>query len=241
MRLVFACLILLSNACQPTEFRSCPNGQTNVTKHLYQDVVTEIIEHRLGHAYLPEQDRQVFWQHFQQADRQVPTAEDSAWQHEQEVRLQNHLFQDTARFQTFYLNTSADRRTLLADLPAQFASLPSASPLAALLLTVAPTQPQAAVECLNSLQQEMQAEEFQLCTAKLQAAVSGKGNMRQVERGQGMGTLSLSKVVFNARKDQALVAFGWRCGPRCGYGEVLLVEKQKGRWRIKRAEPTWIS
>ncbi|PJJ60504.1 hypothetical protein [Hymenobacter chitinivorans] len=237
MRWTLYVLLGLSSACQPTEFRACPNLQTDPTKQLYQDVVTELIEHGLDHAYLPEQQQQVLWQHLATVDHPVPTATDTAWHQEQEARFQNQLFQDTAHFQTFYLNTTYEKGPVLADLPAQLSTLPPSSRVAGLLRSFAALSQQAVADSLRHLQRRLQAADFQLCTATLRAAEPAPA----FGHSPGRGTLSLSKVVFNARRDQALLAYGWTCGPRCGFGEVLWVEKTKGRWRIRQAEMTWIS
>jgi hypothetical protein len=239
MRRFFSSILVLCAACGSNDFRLCPTTHTNPTKQLYNDVVIELIEQRLSNAFLPREDRQVMWQHFATSDQLEPTRADSVWVRAQKVHFQHQLFQDTARFQTFYLRTTGAYKAHLANLPAQFTTLSTgpkvAVRLAALLTALTPQQPQAALDSLNTVQQHMQAQEFQLCTAKL---VPLPAAQRFPEAG---GTITLSSVVFNASQDQALLAYGWQCGPRCGFGEVLWVEKVQGRWRIKQAEGTWIA
>ncbi|GGF27295.1 hypothetical protein [Hymenobacter cavernae] len=239
MRQFLSVLLVLCSACGSSDFRPCPNTHIDLTKQLYNDVIIEIIEQRLHNAYLPKEDQQVIWQHFVTSDHLEPTAADSVWVRAQKVHFQQQLFQDTARFQTFYLRTMGAYKTQLANLPTQFTTV-QAGPkvlarLAALITALAPQQPQAALDSLNTVQQHMQAQEFQLCTAKL---VPLQAAQRVHEAG---GTITLSSVVFNAHQDQALLAYSWQCGPRCGLGEALWVERVKGRWRIKQAEGIWIA
>ena len=85
----------------------------------------------------------------------------------------------------------------------------------------------------------MPAQEFRLCTSRLQGII-GEPNWKEW-KDLDVNVLALSKVFFNVKQDQAMLSFGWRCGPRCGFGEVLLVELVAGRWRIKQAIQTWIS
>ncbi|MBO3272228.1 hypothetical protein [Hymenobacter defluvii] len=239
MRPFFCVLLVFCSACGSNDFRLCPTTHTDPTKQLYNDVVIELIEQRLHDAFLPREDRQVIWQHFATIDHLEPTATDSLWYQAQKVHFQHQLYQDTARFQTFYLRTTDAYKTQLADLPTQFTSL-QAGPkvlarLAALITALAPQSPQAALDSLNTIQRHMQAQEFQLCTAKLLPSPAAQ------QAHEAAGTVTLSSIVFNAHQDQALLAYGWQCGARCGFGEVLWIEKVNGRWHIKQAEGLWIA
>ena len=227
-------LLALCSACEPSEYRPCPSTHTDPTKQLYQEVVTELIEHGLMRAYLPDEDRAIINFHFRDAeDRPLPPA-DSVWLRYHLVLFQHRLYRDSARFKTFYLSTSRDGRYSHLDvLPASFSTLlayPQSKQLAAWLTAFAPQQEQAALEQLNTMQQMMPASDFELCTATLLPAPD-----------IGEGTLTLSNVVFNAAQDQALLTYGWVCGPLCGVGSLLWVEKVNGHWRIQQERETWIS
>ncbi|MFD2787714.1 hypothetical protein [Hymenobacter rubripertinctus] len=238
VRLAFYLLLILCGACQPTTFRQCPNPHTDPTKRLYNDIVTELIERRFYNAYLPEKEREELWRHFAEVDHAGSSGpNDSAWHQARNARLQNQLFQDSAHFQTFYLDISPTKSALrLAELPDSFPALRPWSDIVAMITALTPHQPQATLDRLNHVQTAMQAAEFQLCTARLRTL-----NNEQHQRESAARTITLSEVVFNARQDQALLSYGWRCGSRCGFGEVLLVEKTNGRWHIRQAVQTWIS
>jgi hypothetical protein len=45
------------------------------------------------------------------------------------------------------------------------------------------------------------------------------------------GTLSLSEIAFDKNHTYALVGFGVRCGLRCGYGRIVVLEKVNGNWQ----------
>ncbi|OWP64897.1 hypothetical protein CDA63_00635 [Hymenobacter amundsenii] len=218
------------------KFRLCPNMHTDLTKRLYNDIVTELIEQRFYNAYLPEEDQKVFNKHYLEVDHSVATAADRKWHQQQSVRFQNKLFGDTTQFQTFYLNISPAKDLLdLADLPDQFTKLRPQSAVATLITELAPSMPQAALDSLNHVQSLMLPSEFQLCTARLVPTIGTR------QRDNETKTLTLSKVVFSSARDQAILTFSWYCGPRCGFGEVLLVEQVAGRWQIKQAVQAWIS
>jgi hypothetical protein len=234
-------LLALGSACEPTEYRRCPSTHTDPTQQLYQEVLTELIEQGLTHAYLPDEDRAIINFHFRDAEDRPLTPADSVWLRYHLVRFQRRLFRDSACFETFYLSTSRDGRySLLALLPASFAVLQATSrskQLAVWLTAFAPQQEQAALEQLNTIQQLMPASDFQLCTATLLPAPPRSTPGLDI----GEGTLTLSNVVFNAAQDQALLTYGWGCGSLCGFGSLLWVEKVNGHWCIKQEKETWMA
>ncbi|QIL77406.1 hypothetical protein [Hymenobacter sp. HDW8] len=237
MRLSLLILLLVLGSCE-SDYRVCPATHTNPTNLLYNDVVIELIERRFYLSYLPDENVKEIERYFSGVNLLEPTRADSIWIGKQRVRFQRQLFQDTAQFQTFYLNTVWQGNPKLADLPGQFTAFRAGSRIATMLTTFAPHLEQAALDSLNGIQTRMQAAEFQLCTSKLLPA-RPRPYTRPLNIGGGV--LTLSNVVFNKSQDQALLSYGWLCGPKCGFGEVLWVEKIQGRWRIKQAEGTWIS
>lgn len=50
-----------------------------------------------------------------------------------------------------------------------------------------------------------------------------------------------SAVAYNADKTKALVETGYVCGPLCGLGTLIYLEKVNGLWVIKKTLETWIS
>lgn len=226
----------LASCAAESDFRPCPTTHTDPRKVLYNDILTQVIEQQLSYHFLPDEDLAVIRRHYQDRDlASSMTAADSVWQRRQEVRFQRHLFQDTARFRTFYLNRS--QGAAVAHLPDNLADHQPGSPLDALLRAFAPQDLETAIALLNCPQANMEAADFQLCTARL---LPMSRRTRSWIDEQGM--LTLSEPYFNAARDQALMAYGWQCGGTCGHGAVLWVERvQGGHWRIKQAHQTWIS
>ena len=55
------------------------------------------------------------------------------------------------------------------------------------------------------------------------------------------GFISISRVGFNARMEEALVYLSWICGPLCGYGELFLLGKKDGQWNLLNRARLWVS
>jgi hypothetical protein len=55
------------------------------------------------------------------------------------------------------------------------------------------------------------------------------------------GYHTLSRPGFDAPRRHAVVATGTVCGGRCGQGQIVLLERVQGGWRIIGRERTWVS
>jgi len=56
-----------------------------------------------------------------------------------------------------------------------------------------------------------------------------------------IGKIVFSRLLFNDRKTMGLLYYEFRCGGLCGYGNLLLIEREGKSWKIKDALRTWIS
>lgn len=55
------------------------------------------------------------------------------------------------------------------------------------------------------------------------------------------GLLTVSKPIFNKTKDLVYFRYGFICGPLCGHGKDLILEKRNGKWVIKEITGFWVS
>jgi hypothetical protein len=67
------------------------------------------------------------------------------------------------------------------------------------------------------------------------------GDPRRAQTGREIAVVRLSRVGFDADRTRALVYRGQMCGPLCGSGEYVLLEKRSGVWRIVDEAHLWIS
>lgn len=81
-----------------------------------------------------------------------------------------------------------------------------------------------------------------------QETMQGKSRTRDdgwdrfyVELPLASGIVQLSRVGFNARRDQALLCLGLQSHWLCGSGDYMLLRKLGGRWIIEHQTPAWIS
>jgi hypothetical protein len=55
------------------------------------------------------------------------------------------------------------------------------------------------------------------------------------------GVLTLSEIIFNKKRNRALVSYCFVCGELCGYGNVLVLTKVDEKWKIYKTCEGWVS
>lgn len=242
MKQLFLLLLLLPLSFCATlpepKFKECPCTHTDPQKLLYNQILTELIEHRFYNYYLAKDASETI-DKMAVARVSVPKIE------RLEVRYQNQLFNRKSHFKTIYLDTvsrSSFARSIDLHLNSSGINSRFAAKINALLGRVAPRHEAAAATQLNTLQTVMVPADFQLCTAKIAYAAPfikfANGNEADAHQ---FGRIRFSNIVFNADKTQALLSYDWSCGGKCGLGELLVVHRVAGKWRIKDTEMLWIS
>lgn len=66
-------------------------------------------------------------------------------------------------------------------------------------------------------------------------------NFEPTEQDRVVATLTFSRVVFNEDQTKACYYYKEYCGPLCGYGYLVFVERTEGTWKLKRKHQLWIS
>jgi hypothetical protein len=56
-----------------------------------------------------------------------------------------------------------------------------------------------------------------------------------------VGLIVLSRVGFNAARNQAMVYIQHVCGGLCGTGHYVLLEKNADQWRVVKESMVWVS
>lgn len=56
-----------------------------------------------------------------------------------------------------------------------------------------------------------------------------------------VGVFQISDVGFNQEKDNAIVYYEWFCGRHCGSGNLAILKKTHGRWKIEEILNLWVS
>jgi len=59
--------------------------------------------------------------------------------------------------------------------------------------------------------------------------------------GDGIGVFALSKVYFNFKADKGILFYEFTCGPKCGMGEVVFIEKVLDDWKVVTYKRVWES
>ena len=241
MKQLFLLLLLLPllfcTTLPEPKCKECPCTHTNPQRLLYNQILTELIEYHFYSYYLSKTTSETISKSVEKTGS-LETGRLAA-------RYQNQLFNHKSRFKTIYLDT-VSRSSFAGSInlkvtPDAMDGL-SVTKVNVLLAQVAPRHEAAAAAQLNTLQAVMAPADFQLCTAKIAYAAPRAAHEYASEQDAHLfGRIRLSNIVFNADKTQALMSYDWYCGNKCGLGELLVVHKVAGRWRIKHAEMLWIS
>lgn len=57
-----------------------------------------------------------------------------------------------------------------------------------------------------------------------------------------VGTISLSRILFNKTKTKGILTAGASCGGgKCGRGFLIIIENKTGKWNVKKIVHTWVS
>lgn len=59
--------------------------------------------------------------------------------------------------------------------------------------------------------------------------------------GEGMGVISFSRTYFDEKGGKAILFYEFNCGPKCGAGEIVFLERESGRWKIVEYKRIWDS
>lgn len=59
--------------------------------------------------------------------------------------------------------------------------------------------------------------------------------------GDGMGVISFSRTYFSKEADKAILFYEFNCGPKCGSGEIVFLERANGKWKIVEYKRIWDS
>ena len=66
-------------------------------------------------------------------------------------------------------------------------------------------------------------------------------NFEPTEQDRAVATLTFSRVVFDENGTKACYYYKEYCGPLCGYGYLVFVERTDGIWKLKEKHQLWIS
>ncbi|WP_192348605.1 hypothetical protein [Algoriphagus sp. Y33] len=66
-------------------------------------------------------------------------------------------------------------------------------------------------------------------------------NFESTENDRMVASLTFSRVVFNQDRTKVCYYYREHCGPNCGYGYLVFVERTDGTWKLKIKHQLWIS
>lgn len=77
-------------------------------------------------------------------------------------------------------------------------------------------------------------EQYGFTVVKVSKAQAGSDEFwNYIYNNFGQGLLTVSKPIFNKSFSKVFVRVGYVCGPHCGGGQEVILEKTAGKWKIK--------
>ncbi len=226
---VVLCLVILC-ACNKT-FKICEFEATDEALKIYNDVLTELIEHHFYNRYLGEEEEKL-------AEKYVygHNNPDTASFRRGIIGLQNKVFNDTSRFSTICLRNEliyGPWTYYLSNDPSKKSDTTKLSLELKTLLTDFSKNWKEVADTLSSPQKLYSSSEFHLCTSKLVPF----NNFKECD----IGVVSFSKIFLDNSNRKGLLYYEFNCPGNCGMGEILVIERVDNRWSIQRRIELWIS
>lgn len=237
MRTVYNILILTVLAsCLTPDYKICEFETKDAELKLYHDILTELIERHFYNRYLQQVAGELEDRY---PDTTIHFADTAKFQKDL-VRLQNKLFNDTAKFETIGYRSSLvegpwkhiykDTSNFLA-----FATADTTKYMREIrtFLTSFSSDWKSVADTIAKSQTKYTSDSFKLCTSRV---IPGQ---RFYE--SDIGVVAFSKVFMNEDNNKGLLYYEFRCHGKCGKGEVILVQYTNERWTIKKVMQLWVS
>ena len=224
---VFYVIVILAASCKP-EYKRCSHQTPDERLDAYNDILNEIIVKRTYHRYLGEDEERIY-------DEYVHHRKDTGEIDKEVIILHNQLYNNPSKFCAIYLDTllrpSFNSWSHYQKDTAYFATR--------LKNFVQPflNRTPGLTDSLNAVQTRYTAKDFSLCIASIKPV----SDLKAKHPDCFIGKIVFSELLFNDKKSMGLLYYEFRCGGLCGYGNLLLIEREDKSWKIKDALMTWIS
>jgi hypothetical protein len=196
---------------------------------VYNDILNQLITHRFYSSYLGAKGEKL-WEDYGCYDMDSTRYDD----YEQAIiNLHNEIYNDTSLFETICLRSEPNMWTP-ASYRKEFPEYDSIWNEARNWINVPQIDWDRTIDSLSSGQTKFTSEDFHLCIAKVVPYTKWLN-------GCGIGHVSFSKVVMNDDQTKAILYFEFMCGGKCGFGEILMIEKIESHWSIQNQIQLWIS
>lgn len=224
LRFIFANLtaFIFITSCHP-QYKKCNCSSKNEEIKAYSEILNEIVDHRSYNLYLGEDEERIFKDY-------VHHPADTIRIDKEVIRLQNNIFNDTARFCTIYLDTIPTRKFncwayFIKDSSEFGTRLQNA-------VREVSDNPAIVVNTVGSIQSRYQPKDFTLCTSKIEMSFPLDSTCHHC----CIGVIRLSKIFFNSTRNKGLLYYEY-VGRN---GNLLNIAKVNDRWTIISSIRTWM-
>lgn len=226
MKCFLCCFIILLQITCGQRVRNCDCRAPDERLTAYNEILEELLEKRFYNFYLGEEAEKLLL-------RYSGHNNDTAAEKKEILKQRNKLFGDTSRFGVLYLDTAL--RPCFSPVSVYRASKDPCSQSFLQAISSFSDQPEYIIDSLNHLQQTYRAAEFKSCFAMIRS-------IREIDTSRFcVGMVKLSAICFGKQHTRGILYYEFHCGWLCAKGEVLVIERKNGRWRIVNGYAKWFS
>lgn len=224
----------------PYARKECVYQTDNPRLRIYNDILIELVENHFYNLYLGEELVDSVWH-----GSRLYELQDSTDFYTELGRIysfysqrQKSIFHQPEKWGTFCLDTALQDTFVFKDILGQD-TLNADERMRAYFGIDAQEWQSSFIDSFQTAQTEFQYDDFQTCTFGMAPITV---NPSRFIFGTGIiGYIQFSKVVLSKNQTMGWLYYAFYCGGKCGMGDLLTVEKVKGRWKIKKTTHLWIS
>ena len=207
---------------------------------VYNDVLNDLIKNHFYFYYLGKNSDKIY------KGYDGSNLPDTVLFNKRQKELTNKLLANPDQLCTLYINLSQEVRSLTFDF--DFGENKEFEKKVNAMLNKVDGSSSDKIKYLSVRQQLFNETNFHSNIAKitairnnLRARNFSLDETRRNVNNCAIGIVSLSNIILDKNKKRGVVYYEFRCGGKCGRGELAEIEKIQGKWQIVHTIMFWIS
>lgn len=235
----YLALSLLFWNCQ-NEYKQCDKEQPTLEMAIYNDILTEFVEHHSQNRYLGQAGVTL-------QDSYATYVIDSLEYLKKSLSLRHEIFGDSLKFKTVFIvdtimsnsqsNDFNNGFVIHNNLVKKYFGVSNYVESIGQFFKKISSNHKNIIDSLNTLQLNIKAKSFHACTYKVKSIK----DFKLTDFNNEIGVVSFSKIYLNEHKDEGIISCNYQCGNLCGKGYVFYIRKIKKQWKILDFRILWLS